>query len=245
MVGTREQEGAMNERASGLSGVVRILTIAAIVASTGGVASAAGLTSQQASAIFEKCRQAAAATPSPLRGGNPTRMWCAVIDREGDLKLIRATDTGGTPANPLGSDAWRGSIEIATAKAWTAVAFSSNDLALDSKTIGLLARPDFCASPPCNDADIGTQAGTAPLFGIGNTNPFRSLTGLGALDDAVGLRHKGIVTFAGGQPVYSKKDGSCGGGSLIGAVGVSGDTVDEDDAVAKAAVVNAGFCLTP
>jgi uncharacterized protein GlcG (DUF336 family) len=48
-------------------------------------------------------------------------------------------------------------------------------------------------------------------------------------------RH-GIITFAGGEPVYD-----CSG-HLVGAVGVSADGVDEDDAVA-AAVTNAGFCL--
>ena len=79
----------------------------------------------------------------------------------------------------------------------------------------------------------------APLFGIGNTNPFRPVTGVAAVDDATGLRHHGIVTFAGGQPIYK-----CGG-ALLGAVGVSGDGVDEDDTVAKGAVTGAGFCLTP
>ena len=164
-------------------------------------------------------------------------MWCAVVDREGVLLLIQATDTGGTPVAPGGSDAWRGSIEIAMAKAYTAVAFSSNDLALDSKTIGLLARPDGPGSTAA--ADIGTNAGVASLFGIGNTNPFRPLTGVAAVDDATGLRHHGIVTFAGGQPVYR-----CGG-ELLGAVGVSGDGVDQDDAVAKGAVTGAGFCTAP
>ena len=32
---------------------------------------------------------------------------------------------------------------------------------------------------------------------------------------------------------------------LLGAVGVSGDGVDEDDEVATKAVTNAGFCLAP
>ncbi len=196
-----------------------------------------------AGAIFAACEAAANATPSALRSGKHTRMWCAVVDREGRLLLVRATDTGGTPDTPLGSDAWRGSIEIAIAKAYTAVAFSSNEQALDSKTIGLLSRPDGPGSTAA--ADIGTNAGVAPLFGLGNTNPFRPPTGFVA-DDAPGLRHHGIVTFAGGQPVYSNPGGgACGGGALLGAVGVSGDGVDQDDVVAKAAGLDAGFCLSP
>ena len=196
-----------------------------------------GLTAAQVSALFHACQATAAKTPSPLRKTSGTKMWCAVVGREGVLLLIRATDTGGTPVAPGGSDAWRGSIEIAIAKAYTAVAFSSNDLALDSKTIGLLARPDGPGSTA--PADIGTDIGVAPLFGIGTTNPYRPLTGVAAVDDATGIRHHGIVTFAGGQPVYS-----CGG-VLLGAVGVSGDGVDQDDAVAKGAVTGAGFCTAP
>ena len=97
---------------------------------------------------------------------------------------------------------------------------------------------------------VGTDGGPATLFGIGNTNPFRPPTGdpaLGSPDDATGLRHHGLVTFAGGQPVYRKPGGTCGTGAgvLLGAVGVSGEGVDQDDAVAMDAVTNGGFCFTP
>ena len=195
----------------------------------------AGLTPADAAALVARCREAAAGTHSNLRNG-PTKMWCAVVDREGLLLRISATDTGGTPQTPLGSDAWRGSIEIAIAKAYTALAFSSNQQALDSRTVGLLARLDV---PQLGGPHPGTNTGPAPLFGIGDTNPYRPLTGTLA-DDAVGLRHHGLVTFAGGQPVYA-----CEAGGLLGGVGVSGDEVDQDDAVAKGAVTGAGFCLQP
>jgi uncharacterized protein GlcG (DUF336 family) len=195
----------------------------------------AGLTSGNAAAIFAKCQETAATTHSNLRNG-PTKMWCAVVNREGVLLLISATDTGGIPSNPKGSDAWRGSIEIAIAKAYTAMAFSSNQQALDSRTVGLLARLDV---PQLGASNPGTNTGPAPLFGIGDTNLYRPLTGTLA-DDAVGLRHHGIVTFAGGQPVYE-----CQAGVLLGGVGVSGDEVDQDDTVAKGAVTGAGFCLQP
>src|SRR5262245_55121253 len=198
-----------------------------------------GLTSIQATALFQACQATAAQTPSPLRKTPGTKMWCAVVNRKNKLLLIRATDTGGTPADPASSDAWHGSIEIASTKAYTAVAFSSQDLALDSKTIGLLARPDGPGSTVA--ADIETDTGVAPLFGISNTNPFRPLTdGVEAVhDNGIGLRHHGIVTFAGGQPVYNCQ------GTLLGAIGVSGDGVDQDDLVAKGAVTGAGFCTVP
>jgi uncharacterized protein GlcG (DUF336 family) len=167
-------------------------------------------------------------------------MWCAVLDREGQTLLIEATDTGESPGPNLKTDAWRASIEIAEAKAYTALSVSSNDLALDSRTVGLAARTDGGGS-----GTPGTDKGPAPLFGIGNTNPFRPGIGDPSLspDDNTGLKHHGIVTFAGGQPVYN-----CNTHKLVGGVGVSGDGVDEDDTVAKGAVTGATgtkFCLKP
>ena len=191
-------------------------------------------------ALFAACQATAGGTASAVRGaGKTTKMWCAVVDREGQLLLIKSTDTGGTPDSPAGSDAWRGSIEIAIAKAYSAVAFSSSDQALDTRTLGLLARPDGPGSVA--PKRIGTDAGVASLFGIGNSNVYRSLSGSGlGSDDAPGEYHHGVITFAGGQPVYD-----CSTHALIGAVGVSGDGVDEDDKVAKGAVTGAGDCLTP
>jgi uncharacterized protein GlcG (DUF336 family) len=211
-------------------------------------ASALAQSSFSPPAIEAACAVAAKAEPATFRPGKNTKMWCAVVDREGKLLAVNATDTGGTPQNPLGSDAWRGSIEIAIAKAYTAVAFSSNDLALDSKTIGLVTRQDGpgSTSPP----DIGTDEGVAPLWGLSASNPYRSEFGFGlGGDDHLGAYHHGIITFAGGQPVYTKSTKGCGGGggTLIGAVGVSGDGVDQDDAVAKNTVINPpiDLCLAP
>ncbi len=167
-----------------------------------------GLSAADANRIFAACKAAVIANA----------MWCAVVDREGKLLLVKSTDTNGTPANPAGSDAWRGSIEIAIAKAFTGVAFSNTATAIDSKLVGVLAQPG------------------GALFGIGNTNPYRTLRG-GPGDDAVGKRHRGIVTFPGGEPVYH-----CTTGELLGGVGVSGDSVVNDENVAEAAILNAGFC---
>jgi uncharacterized protein GlcG (DUF336 family) len=205
---------------------------------SGGKGSPKSLSKKDAASIFLACQKTAGATASALRGtGKKTKMWCAVADREGELILIESSDTNGSPQNPNGSDAWRGSIEIAEAKAYTALAFSSNDQSLDSKTVGLLTRQDGPGSTA--PSDIGTDKGVAPLWGLGNTNPFRTLWG-GASDDFPNRRHRGIVTFAGGQPVYD-----CSSHLLLGGVGVSGDGVDEDDIVAKGAVTGAGFCTGP
>ncbi len=216
------------------------LSVVVLVAFCGPTAAhAQGLTGGQVDAIFAGCQSAAGQVTSVVRqpSGSHVKQWCAVVDREGKLLLIKATDTGGTPQNPAGSDAWRGSIEIAIAKAYTAVAFSSTQEALTSRTVGLLTRTDGPGSTA--STDIGTDAGVAPLWGLGNTNPFRSLNGAPG-DDSLGKQHRGIVTFAGGIPVYQ-----CGSGTLLGAVGSSGDGVDQDEQVTSKAIQAASFCCQP
>jgi uncharacterized protein GlcG (DUF336 family) len=106
-------------------------------------------------------------------------------------------------------DAWEGSIDIAIAKARTAALFSSNQNALSSRDIGILSQAHFRGG---NAAD---EAG--PLWGIWNTNQF-------PLANLTGPRN-GLVTFPGGVPLYKNN-------LLVGGVGVSGDGVDQDEAVA-------------
>jgi uncharacterized protein GlcG (DUF336 family) len=107
------------------------------------------------------------------------------------------------------TDAWEGSIDIAIAKARTAALFSSNQNALSSRDIGILSQSHFRG---------GTAAGEAgPLWGIGSSNQF-PLSGL------TGPRN-GLITFPGGVALYKNN-------ILVGGVGVSGDGVDQDEAVA-------------
>jgi uncharacterized protein GlcG (DUF336 family) len=56
-----------------------------------------------------------------------------------------------------------------------------------------------------------------------------------------GIEHsnEGLITFPGGLPIVDKE------GFLIGAVGVSGDTVENDHIVANAGVKVAGVCDLP
>jgi uncharacterized protein GlcG (DUF336 family) len=163
-----------------------------------------GIGKQVAHVIIEGAKQAASVTPSPFRSTANTQMRIAIVGRNGRLCVEDTTS----------ADAWLGSISIARGKAFTAVAFSSNQNALSSRGIGLAARKDGPGSTV--PADIGTDQGVAPLFGIGDSNRDRL----------------GIITFAGGVPIYS-------GSSLVGAIGVSGNGVDEDEQVAICGVMNA------
>lgn len=177
-------------------------------------------------ALFSACQNASNATEAgnSKRLQTPLAMWCAVVDREGKLLDERATDTGEKASDDMDTDAWRASIEIAAAKAFTAVSVSSDRLAITSEAVGTLSQPG------------------QPLWGVGNTNPYRPGEGNDNLkpDDSIGKKHHGIVTFGGGVPVYD-----CSSKKLLGAVGVSGDAVPVDIAVATDTVTAAGYCTSP
>jgi len=174
----------------------RILaSLAAVVFAAGIVVAAAPSKSTVAADDIEKIldnAEAAAKKEESLLRVNgegkkqPTRMHIVVVDRGGRLVGQRSMP-----------DAWLGSINIAKAKAFTSVAFSSDENALTTRTLGPLTQPG------------------GPLWNIGNSN-----------------RQDGIIEFPGGVPLYK-------GGKLIGAIGVSGDGVEQDEHVAVAGA--AGF----
>ena len=148
------------------------------------------LTNDDVAKILDQAQVAAEKEVSLLRvnaGGKAqtTRMHIIVVNRDG--RIIGQNSM---------TDAWVGSISIAKAKAFTAAAFSSNENALTTRTIGILSQPG------------------GPLWQIGNSNSA-----------------EGIIEFPGGLPLY--KDGE-----LVGAVGVSGDGVDQDENVAVAATAD-------
>jgi uncharacterized protein GlcG (DUF336 family) len=106
--------------------------------------------------------------------GNP--MNIAVVDAGGCLLAFARMD-----------DAWRGSVDIAIGKAWTARAFD-----VETKGLANLAQPG------------------ADFYGIHASNDGK------------------VMIFAGGVPIKA-------GETVIGAVGVSGGTGKQDQAVAEAA----------
>ena len=136
-------------------------------------------------------------------------------------------DTGHAPPilGVFGThDATVFSWDVAVQKARTAFFFSNNDLAESSRTVGFLAQryypPGLDGNPP--GPFFGLQEGLLVdqfLFfvkGIGHANPY--------------LPNQ-ITVFPGGFPLYRK-------GVLIGAVGVSGDGVDQDDIMSASGTVN-------
>ena len=120
----------------------------------------------------------------------------------------------------------------------------ANNTAYSSRAIGNLARPYF------PDGVIGTNPG--PLStAITNWSPFNvgfqldlsynaiiaAATGSNAVGCSGLARAKnGIQIFPGAVPIYR-------GSQLVGAIGVSGDGVDQDDMIAFLGVANAGRAL--
>ena len=140
------------------------------------------------------------------------RMWAAVVNRDGEL-CAYATST----ADP--SQVWPGSQAIAKAKAYTANAFSLDVLALSTARLYTFVQPGHS------------------LFGLNHSNPFNADFLAPTSGDDGGKKRiaGGIITFGGGVPLYSL------GGSIVGGLGVSGDTACTDHEISKRARDLAGL----
>jgi len=153
------------------------------------------------------------------------------------------------------------SYDVAAQKARTALFFSSNTMAMSSRAVGFLAQGTYPPGinntapgpygPPtygASDASFLTVA-SAPIFKppygyqvLFSFNPV-ALTGItpgptpqpktiaiSATQPPNAFLPNGITVFPGGFPLYRN-------GVLIGAIGVSGDGVDQDDLISAAGTV--------
>lgn len=134
-------------------------------------------------------------------GGFALNMWATVVDRDGVVQTV--TFSG----NDRG-DQWPGSRVISAQKANTANAFSLPGLALSTANL-------FTATQPGGS-----------LYGLQHSNPVDTSVAyggdsddIGTTDDPmVGNKIGGVNVFGGGLPLYDAD------GTLIGAIGVSGDS---------------------
>lgn len=112
------------------------------------------------------------------------------------------------------------SWDVAVQKGRTAVGFSNNFLAMSTRTVGFLAQTKY---PPGLDVqDPGPYFGLQEQFSGFNRAALPNF-----VLDSSGLDPRfpnGITIFPGGFPLYRN-------GQLIGAIGISGDGVDQDDIV--------------
>lgn len=155
-------------------------------------------------------------------GGLDFNMWATVVSTDGTVCLL--TKTGD-----LLNDQWLGSRSIAAQKASTAIFFSTPDFALSTANLYAPTQPGgslfgLQLSNPVNPAVV--YAGDSALYGTAN-------------DPMVGLKPGGINVFGGGLPLYDKN------GTLVGAIGVSGDTSCADHNIATGVRFRLGFSNVP
>lgn len=113
------------------------------------------------------------------------------------------------------------SWDVSVQKARTAVFFSSKQMAMSCRAVGFLAQRFF---PPGLD---GRPWG--PLFGLQEAASLKT-TSAGAFPGNPNLPN-GMTIFPGGFPLYRN-------GEIIGAIGVSGDGVDQDDIISASGCAN-------
>src|SRR5262245_13022348 len=131
------------------------------------------------------------------------RMWAAIVNRDGEVCAFTTS-----MADP--TQVWPGSQAIAKAKAYTANAFSLDNLALSTARLYTFTQPGHS------------------LWSLGQSNLFNpSLlappSGQGGGQDRIA---GGLIFFGGGVPLYLN-------GKIIGGLGISGDTSCTDHEIAK------------
>ncbi len=142
-------------------------------------------------------------------GGFDLQMWATIVDRDGVVKVL-------TFSGESRGDQWPGSRVISAQKANTANAFSLPALALSTANL-------FSAVQPGGS-----------LYGLQHSNPVDTAVAYGGPTDSIGTTKDpmlgkkigGVNVFGGGLPLYDAS------GTLVGAIGVSGDSSCADHNIA-------------
>ena len=142
-------------------------------------------------------------------GGFELEMWATIVDRDGVVQAV-------THSGDDRGDQWPGSRVLSAQKANTANAFSLPGLPLSTANL-------FSAVQPGGS-----------LFGLQFSNPVATDAAYGgdsedigtASDPMVGQKIGGVNVFGGGLPLYGTD------GTLLGAIGLSGDSSCADHNIA-------------
>lgn len=148
--------------------------------------------------------------------GVPMAVFITVVNNPNDA-AVKPTVLGAFRTGEATLFSW----DVAVQKARTALGFSSNNLAESTRTVGFLAQTKY---PPGLDVqDPGPYYGLQEFFtGFKRETLPNFVLRTGVPDDP--RFPNGITIFPGGFPLYRN-------GQLIGAIGISGDGVDQDDIV--------------
>lgn len=175
----------------------------------GGAASANGPASCKDLPSHGALREALVAARNQPNGGFNLDMWATVVNRDGVVcGVVFTGDDRG--------DQWPGSRVISAQKANTSNAFSLPGLALSTANIYTAVQPG------------------GSLYGLQHSNPVNTDVAYGGSpanygrhnDPMVGGRIGGVNVFGGGLALYNASN------TLVGAIGVSGDSSCADHNIA-------------
>lgn len=148
------------------------------------------------------------------------------------ITVVNNPNSNGAPPVVLGtfctsSNATRFSWDVAVQKARTAVFFSAANRAYSTRTVGFLSQslypPGISGTQPGLFFGLQERFSIITPVSIQATNPVNSAVFMTSTNADPNLPN-GITIFPGGFPLYRN-------GVLIGAIGVSGDSVDQDDLI--------------
>jgi len=202
---------------------VMSILLAAVILGSASIAQAQGGQSACGSLpSHADLRAALVAARGLANGGFNLDMWATVVNRDGIVCAVVFTgDDRG--------DQWPGSRVISAQKANTANAFSLLGLALSTANLYSAVQPG------------------GSLFGLQESNPVRTDVAYGGSpgnygrpnDPLVGERIGGVNVFGGGLALYNAS------GTLVGAIGVSGDSSCADHNIAWRTRNNLGLDYVP
>jgi uncharacterized protein GlcG (DUF336 family) len=162
---------------------------------------------------YSTLRTALESAQSSANGGFGLEMWGTIVNRDGEVCAVAFTghDRG---------DQWPGSRVISAQKANTANAFSLPGLSLSTANLYTAVQPggSLFGLQESNPVDVSVAYG-------GNSSNYGQSN-----DPMVGGKIGGVNVFGGGLALY-KSDGH-GHVTLVGAIGVSGDTSCADHEIA-------------
>lgn len=170
-----------------------------------------------------RAAQTRAAIRLPI--GQPMQCWVVVIGNPNIPGNVSSADPSRIPPI-LGiyrtPDAPFFSFDVAAQKARTALFFSSDAVAQSSRTVGFLAQDAY--PPGINNLGPGPYG---PAVRLNGDPSFNGLQLQFTFPPPFGFAPNrnvpnGITIFPGGFPLYRN-------GVLVGAIGISGDGVDQDD----------------
>ena len=177
------------------------------------IGSANRLNAYEVQSIITKAAQRADITRAGIRlpVGTSAKVFITVVNNP-DKALEPPTVLGTFRVGEATMFSW----DVAVQKARTAVFASNTQLAMSTRAVGFLSQRYY---PPGID---GTAFG--PYFGFQEAVSLKRSPVAGGFPGNPNLPN-GITIFPGGFPLYRN-------GELVGAIGVSGDGVDQDDIIA-------------